>query len=139
MNKIFKNLKVGLEQAIAHQQGKIRLTATSIKILNRAEKQTIKLGNFQDLLATQFTKEELAEISREAKIEAAALRAMQQNVNNLFESYMQEHNLSLEALAAKLHVTPKRISKIQKGQTNISLGSLALLFTELGKELVGHV
>jgi DNA-binding Xre family transcriptional regulator len=136
MKKLFKNLKAGLEEAIAHRQGKINLRTESIEILKRGEKKSIKLGNFQDLLDVKFTKEKLADIDHEVKMEAAVLKAMQQNVNDLFESYMKEYNVSLDALADKLHITSRRISKIQKGQINLSLASLALIFAQLGQELV---
>jgi hypothetical protein len=48
----------------------------------------MKLGNFQDILDKRFTKEELAEIEHEAELELAALKALQQNVKDLFEDLM---------------------------------------------------
>jgi hypothetical protein len=96
----------------------------------------MKLGNFQDILDKKFTKEELAEINREAELELAALKALQQNVKDLFENYMKKNNLGFNELVRKLDSTPKQISKIQKGQANLTLASLAMLSAKLGQEPV---
>ncbi len=96
----------------------------------------MKLGNFQDLLDKRFTKEELAEIDREVELELAALRALQQNVKDLFEDYMKKNNLGFNELVRKLNSTPKQISRIQKGQANLTLASLAMLSAKLGQKPV---
>lgn len=96
----------------------------------------MKLGNFQDLLDKKFTKEELAEIDREVELEYAALKALQQSVQKLFENYMKQNNLGFNELVRKLDSTPKQVSKIQKGQANLTLASLAMLSAKLGQEPV---
>ena len=96
----------------------------------------MKLGNFQDLLDAKFTKEELAEIDREAELELAALKALQQNVKDLFENYMKQNNFGFNELVRKLDSTPKQVSRIQKGQANLTLASLAMLSAKLGQEPV---
>lgn len=96
----------------------------------------MKLGNFQDLLDKKFTKEELAEIDREVELEYAALKALQQSVQKLFENYMKQNNLGFNELVRKLNSTPKQVSKIQKGQANLTLASLAMLSAKLGQEPV---
>ena len=96
----------------------------------------MKLGNFQDLLDAKFTKEELAEIDREAELELAALKALQQNVKDLFENYMKKNNVGFNELVRRLNSTPKQVSKIQKGQANLTLASLAMLSASLGQEPV---
>jgi transcriptional regulator with XRE-family HTH domain len=96
----------------------------------------MKLGNFQDLLDKKFTKEELAEIDHEVELELAALKSLQQSVQKLFENYMKQHNLGFNELVRKLNSTPKQVSKIQKGQANLTLASLAMLSAKLGQEPV---
>jgi hypothetical protein len=96
----------------------------------------MKLGNFQDILDKRFTKEELAEIEHEAELELAALKALQQNVKDLFEDYMKKNKLGFNELVRKLDSTPKQISRIQKGQANLTLASLAMLSAKLGQEPV---
>ena len=94
----------------------------------------MKLGNFQDILDKKFTKEELAEIEREAELELVTLKALQQNVKDLFENYMKKNNLGFNELVRKLDSTPKQVSRIQKGQANLTLASLAMLSAKLGQE-----
>jgi hypothetical protein len=96
----------------------------------------MKLGNFKDHFKARFTKEELAEIDREVALEAAALKSLQQNISDLFENYIKLNNLELNELARKLDLTPKKVLRIQSGQANILLGSLAILAARLGQELV---
>lgn len=96
----------------------------------------MKLGNFQDLLDERFTKEELAEIDREVELELAALKALQQSVKELFENYMKQNNLGFNDLVKKLDSTPKQVSRIQKGQANLTLASLAMLSAKLGQKPV---
>lgn len=43
----------------------------------------MKMGKYKDLLEECFSKEEIAEIKKEAQLEAEALRTMQQNMNEV--------------------------------------------------------
>jgi antitoxin component HigA of HigAB toxin-antitoxin module len=94
----------------------------------------IKLGNFQDLIDKKLTKEEQAEIDREVENEVKALRALQQSVKDLFDNYMKRNNVGFNELVRTLGSTPRHVSRIQKGQANLTLSSLAILSAKLGQQ-----
>lgn len=96
----------------------------------------VKLGKLQDIIDKRLTKEEQAEIDQEVAIEIKVLRALQQNVKDLFEDYMKKHNCGFNEMVRILDTTPRHISKIKSGKANLTLASLALLSAKLGQEAV---
>jgi hypothetical protein len=97
---------------------------------------SVKLGNFQDIIDKRLTKEEQTKIDQEVALEIKALRALQQNVKDLFEDYMKKHNYGFNEMVRILETTPRHTSKIKSGKANLTLASLALLAAKLGQEPV---
>lgn len=95
----------------------------------------MKTKSFQDLLENQFTKEELVEIERQADAEIQALREMQQEVKRAVNSYMKRNNIGFNEMVRRLGSNPSQMSKIQKGQANLTMASIAHLSALLDSPL----
>lgn len=87
----------------------------------------MKLKSFQDLLEDQFTKEEIVEIKRQAKAEVDALRKMQNEVKRAVDAYMKKHKVGFNEMMRRLGTSPSQFSKIQKGEANLTMASIAHL------------
>ncbi len=94
----------------------------------------MKLKNFQDLLEQKLTKDEIAEIEEQAELEVRALRSLQINVQKALASYMRKQKVGFNEVVRRLNSTPAQVAKIQKGEANLTLASLAHLSALLGAE-----
>jgi transcriptional regulator with XRE-family HTH domain len=68
-------------------------------------------------------------VSRQRAYEQASLV---RDVTSSIKLYLDEHNISRTELAARLHVTPGRVSQILSGDANLTLGTLATVAAALG-------
>ncbi len=68
---------------------------------------------------------EISEIEYQADIEFETLKALQEDVLHAIEKYMEEENIGFNELVKRLDVSPAQINKIQKGEANLTLSSLA--------------
>lgn len=96
----------------------------------------MKLKNFQDLLEEQFTKKELKEIEQQAQAEINALKRMQDEVRRAINEYMKKNEIGFNEMIRRLGSNPSQFSKIQKGQANLTMASLAHLSALLDSEPV---
>jgi len=94
----------------------------------------MKLKNFQDLVKKRFSKDEMAEIERQAKSEAQALRSLQEEVKRAVDEYIKSNKIGFNEMVRRLNSNPTQLAKIQKGQANLTLASLAHLSALLGRE-----
>ena len=94
----------------------------------------MKLKNFQDLLEQQFTRSQLKKIEQQAEAEVNSLRKMQDEVKCAVDEYMKKHDIGFNEMIRRLGSNPSQFSKIQKGQANLTMASLAHLSALLGSE-----
>lgn len=94
----------------------------------------MKLKNFRDLMEETLTKEDIAEIEKQAKFELKALRSMQKCLQEAIEDYMKKNNVGFNDLVKKLNSNPRQITKIQQGTANLTLASVAHIAALLGKD-----
>jgi transcriptional regulator with XRE-family HTH domain len=86
-------------------------------------------------LVTKFRKEERAGIKQEAVQEARMLLAVQNFIASSVEEYMIANKVGFNQLVEKLGSSPSYLSKIRKGQANLTTGSFAHLMATLGKNV----
>lgn len=94
----------------------------------------MKLKNFRNLIEERFSKNEIALIEKQAKLEVKALRALQESIKLAIDDYMKANNVGFNELVRRLNSNATQISKIQRGQANLTLASLAHLSALLGQE-----
>lgn len=98
------------------------------------KKKEIVIKSFQSLMEKRFTKEEIAEIEQEARLEFQAFKALQDDVTHVVDDYMHEQNIGFNELVDRLAVSPAHIAKIKKGTANLTLASVARLCAVMGKK-----
>ena len=94
----------------------------------------MKLKNFRDLLEQKLGKKRIAELEQQVELETKALQALQKNVQDALNTYMEQNEVGFNEVVRRLNSTPTQVAKIQKGKANLTLASLAHLSALLGKE-----
>jgi hypothetical protein len=93
----------------------------------------MKTKSFRKYLETRLNKEEIAEIEEQAALEVRNLLSMQKMLAGIVDEYMKANKMGFNDLVRKLDWSPSKVSKIQRGEVNLTLAGLAHLFALLGK------
>lgn len=94
----------------------------------------MKLKKFDDYLKKRLNKDEISDIEHQASLEAASLLALQEDVSKAVAAYMAEKDIGFNELVRRLDASPSQVVKIQKGEANLTLSSIAHLAALLNKE-----
>jgi hypothetical protein len=94
----------------------------------------MKTKSFQSYLEKRLNKEEIAEIEKQAELEVKILKSIQGLISNAMAEYMETNNIGFNELVKRLDSSPSHVAKIQRGEANLTLSSLAHIFALLGKE-----
>ena len=98
----------------------------------------MKLKKFKTYLETRLTDEEISEVENEARIEFEAFQdyprknLWRQDVSNAISEYMLEKDHGFNDFVREMGKSPSQISKIIKGEANITLGTLAQIYAVMG-------
>lgn len=82
----------------------------------------------------RLTKEEIQMIEEQASLEFKALKSLQDDIAKKVANIMKQKGIGFNDLVERLDVSPAHVAKIQKGQANLTLASIARLFAALGEE-----
>jgi len=94
----------------------------------------MRTKSFKKYLEKRLDQEEIAEIKRQADLEVKNLLFIQQSISNALNEYMQENNIGFNELVRRLASSPAHVAKMQRGEANLTLSSVAHVFALLGKE-----
>ncbi|HJZ23160.1 MAG TPA: hypothetical protein VJ201_01780 [Candidatus Babeliales bacterium] len=94
----------------------------------------MKTKSFQEYLEKRLDKNEIAEIKKQAHREIEILKELQHMLANMTTNYMQKNNLGFNDLVHMLNASPSQVAKIQRGEANLRLSSLAHLFALMNQE-----
>lgn len=94
----------------------------------------MKTKNFQTYLEKRLNKQEVAEIEEIALLEKKALLGLQEDVSRSIAEYMAAEQIGFNELVRRLDSSPAQVSKIQKGEANLTIASLAHIFALLKKQ-----
>lgn len=94
----------------------------------------MKTKSFQKYIEKRLTKEQLAEIDKQAELEIKILRSIQKSISDAMDSYMEKNKVGFNELVRRLDSSPTHVAKIRRGEANLTVSSLAHLFALLGKE-----
>lgn len=92
----------------------------------------MKTKNFETLLSQRLNKKEIAEIEKAALIEYEVFISLREDIAKTVVHYMSVHNIGFNELARKLGKSPSQVSKIIKGEANLTLSSIAQLYALMG-------
>lgn len=87
--------------------------------------------SFKKYLEKRLTKSEIIKIERQAKLEKKALKNLQSDITSLLNNYMKKEKIGFNELVRRLNVSPSHIARIQKGEANLTLSSLARISSVL--------
>ena len=94
----------------------------------------MKLKKFRDLIEKRFSKDEIAIIEQRAELEVKALRSLQESIKQIMNDYMKRNESGFNEMVRRLNSNATQVSKIQRGQANLTLASLAHISALLGQE-----
>lgn len=81
--------------------------------------------NFQNYLEKRLSKCEIAEIEAQAKLEFKCLKILQSDVSHAVSEYMEDEKIGFNELVRRLGVSPTQVAKIQRGEANLTLATIA--------------
>ena len=90
--------------------------------------------SFQEYAEKRLSKQTLARINKQAKLEAKILRLFKNLISDSLAEYMEENDLGFNDVVRLLNTSPTQIAKIQKGEANLTIASVAHMFALIGKE-----
>lgn len=93
----------------------------------------MKTKNFKTYLKKRLDQKEIAEIEKQALLEKLALQSLQEDISGAINEYMSKEEIGFNELVRRLGTSPTQVSKIQKGEANLTIASLAHIFALLGK------
>ena len=93
----------------------------------------MKVKSFKAYLEKRLDKREIKEIKDAAKIEFEILTALQAEVAETLLNFMAENDLGFNELVSKLGKSPSQVSKIIKGQANLTMATIAQLYAFMGR------
>ncbi len=93
----------------------------------------MKTKSFQKYLEKRLNKKEIAIIEAQAQLEVKILKYIQDALASAIDDYVKKNNVGFNELVRKLHWSPSKVSKIQKGEANLTLSSIAHLLAMLDK------
>ena len=94
----------------------------------------MKTKSFQTYLEKRLDKNEIAAIEEQAMLELNILKSIQAGISDAMAEYMETNDIGFNELVRRLDSSPAHVAKIQRGEANLTLSSLAHLFALLGKE-----
>lgn len=94
----------------------------------------MKLKSFNHYLEKRLDKAEIAELEQLAKMEFEAIRSLRQDIAIAVNKYVNREGIGFNELVRRLGVSTAQAVKIQKGEANLTLGSLAHIAALLKKK-----
>jgi hypothetical protein len=94
----------------------------------------MRTKNFRTYLETRLNLEEIAEIEKQAELEVKILIWFQQAMSDALKDYMKKNDIGFNALVKRLDSTPTHVAKIQRGEANLTMSSIAHILALVGKE-----
>jgi antitoxin component HigA of HigAB toxin-antitoxin module len=93
----------------------------------------MKVKSFKAYLEKRLDKKEIAAIDKAAKLEYAILKSLQESIANAVNYYMEKENMGFNDLVNTLGSSPSQVSKIIKGEANITLATIAHVFASMNQ------
>lgn len=94
----------------------------------------MKTKGFQKYLEKRLNKDEIAEIKEQAQLEIRILKSIKSVIADIMNNYMKKNKIGFNELVRRLDSSPTHVAKIQRGEANLTLSSLAHLLALMGKE-----
>ena len=93
----------------------------------------MKTKSFNAYLLSRLNKQDIADIESAAQIEYTAIQSLKSDITQAIQQYMSKNGLGFNDLVRKCGKSPAQVSKIIKGEANLTITSIAQLFAMMGK------
>ena len=94
----------------------------------------MKTKSFQAYLEKRLDKDEIAEIREQAQSEIRIFKSLQKMLADMTADYMEKNKIGFNELVRLLNSSPSQVAKIQRGEANLRLSSLAHIFALMKKD-----
>jgi hypothetical protein len=89
----------------------------------------MKTKNFNEYLEKRLSKTEIKELNQQVKLEYSILYDLQNTISLAFSKYMDNEKIGFNEAVKRLHMSPTQINRIQKGEANLTLATVAHIGT----------
>jgi transcriptional regulator with XRE-family HTH domain len=93
----------------------------------------MNVKSFDQYLKKRLDKEEIKALEQAAKLEFEALKALQHDIAKAITQYMSDSNIGFNEFVRKCGKSPAQVSKIIKGEANVTLATIAQLYAVMGR------
>jgi antitoxin component HigA of HigAB toxin-antitoxin module len=93
----------------------------------------MKVKSFKEHLESRLNEKDIAEIESAAQMEYKAIQALRDDISKAIIQYMSKNDVGFNDLVRKLGKSPSQVSKIIKGEANLTITSIAQIFAIIGK------
>jgi len=95
----------------------------------------MKTKSFKKYLEKRLNKQEIKEIEKAAQIEYQILRFLQKDISTAVLHYMSKNDIGFNDFVNKIGKSPTQVSKIIKGEANLTLATIAQLYAIMGQKV----
>ena len=94
----------------------------------------MKVKSFDHYLATRLNDNEIKQIEQAAQLEFETLQALKADISKAVIHYMNINSIGFNDVVRKLGKSPSQVSKIIKGEANLTLATIAQIFAMMGQK-----
>jgi len=91
----------------------------------------MKTKNFKEYLENRLDQKAIFDLEQQARREVILLQALRNDIARLVANYMSREKIGFNELVRRLNTTPAQLAKIQRGEANLTLASIAHIFSLL--------
>ena len=90
--------------------------------------------DYSDVRKEIFNGDEIAQLDAAADAEILAIKSLQESISAAVAEYMAREKIGFNELTRRLEVSTRITSKLVKGNSNLSMGTIAHLSALIGKK-----
>ena len=90
--------------------------------------------DYSDIRKEMFSKEEIDHLDASAEAEIQAIKSLQESISAAVADYMAREKIGFNELTRRLEVSTRITSKLVKGNSNLSMGTIAHLSALIGRK-----
>lgn len=95
----------------------------------------MQIKSFKSYLDNRLDKKEIKVIEQAAQMELESLKMLQCDVSNAVSQYVSDNGLGFNELVRRLGKSPTQVSKIIKGNANLTMATIAQLYALMGRRV----
>ena len=93
----------------------------------------MQIKSFKSYLDKRLDKKEIIALEQAAQMELESLQMLQKDVSNAMSQYMSDNDVGFNELVRRLGKSPSQVSKIMKGEANLTIATIAQLYALMGR------